>query len=128
MNQYVQHKSGIGAKWKVHAYSDGLWQTVDFVDGGAFQAQLPKSEYEICAPPEVWVDVTDECVLTFIGSNLGTDQACKSWHVIRNGKDVRGSEAMRYRLRKVPAALAEQGWTIDEKRGCWVFIVEYLAP
>lgn len=63
--QWVQHISGQGEKWEVVADNPGnpyQW----WVRSGPTPCgwhYLPKSEYRLCEPPEVWRDVTGECVM-----------------------------------------------------------------
>lgn len=53
----VQHKSGQGEKWEVHAESMQVWYCL--FNGKPYEGNLvlPKSEYVICDPPEVWEKV-----------------------------------------------------------------------
>lgn len=69
--KYVRHISGQGEKWEVLAGLDrgrashieddewGVYRSVDHRKGYLI---FPKSEYRLVDPPEVWVDVTAECV------------------------------------------------------------------
>lgn len=60
--RWVQHISGQGEKWEVHDEEDNLplaWRVLNKVRQVNFY--LPKSEYYLCDPPEVWRDVTQEC-------------------------------------------------------------------
>jgi len=57
---WVQHISGQGEKWEVHSEKGPFWYVLtQFLTQG--NAALPKSEYRLCPPPELWVDVTEEC-------------------------------------------------------------------
>src|SRR6478735_292134 len=59
-HHYVQHKSGIGEKWKVTIENVGQWGCCS--GSQVFDMHwLPKYEYVLCDPPERWVDVTDQC-------------------------------------------------------------------
>ena len=65
MKQYVQHMSGQGEKFKlsdVPLIDERMWRC-EF-KGATYHNDdyyLPKSEYILCDPPEVWEDVTREC-------------------------------------------------------------------
>ncbi|MFN3075369.1 MAG: hypothetical protein ABT940_00535 [Alphaproteobacteria bacterium] len=61
MTQWVQHISGQGEKWEV-SYDDkhtSQWGVQVGTGIRQYYHWLPKSEYRLCEPPEVWVDVTD---------------------------------------------------------------------
>lgn len=74
--QWVCHISGQGEKWEVdisRTYEDDT----DYCVRAKLQNTrsklhwLPKSEYRLCDPPEVWRDVTEECkVSPLAGSEL----------------------------------------------------------
>ena len=64
--QWVQHISGQGEKWEVmtdNGHQWGLHHNVNSI-GWHF---VPKSEYRLCEPPEVWEDVTEQCEITPTG-------------------------------------------------------------
>ncbi len=56
--QYVCHISGQGEKFEVVG---GLYESAYVVQSARGTYTLPKSEYIICDPPEVWTDITGEC-------------------------------------------------------------------
>jgi len=64
MSKWVQHKSGVGEKWKLRdcAYNDQDHKTwvlePNFSIASNFM-ELPRSEYIEVSPPVVWEDVTD---------------------------------------------------------------------
>lgn len=116
--QYVQHKSGQGEKWKFPADqrvcnitpNHPHFVAVDHLNGG--ELCLPKSEYVLCDPPEVWKDVTNEC-------RVSPDITC--------GRTVmrQGISALRvamidndYRFNKVQL----YGYPLGDPR--WAFIIE----
>lgn len=101
--QWVQHISGQGEKWEVLSEESRHWRTKD----GDIFMWLPKSEYRLCDPPEMWKDVTEFVQVVSRGeySNL-----------VYNGENVRVDNGG-YRLRKVRL------WTQDDERQ-WAFIVE----
>jgi hypothetical protein len=99
--QWVCHISGQGDKWKVllEISSRSQWQ-VEAGDASDCWYYLPKSEYRLCEPPDVWEDVTEECEV----------RSGKVWH---EGCRVLLPENWdRYRMRK--AKLCDG----------WAFIVE----
>ncbi len=55
LKQWVQHISGQGKKRKATDWGE-LWRA-EQVLGLSNHAFLPKSEYVLCEPPEVWVEV-----------------------------------------------------------------------
>ena len=63
MSQWVQHISGQGEKWPLEqpasVSSSGFYSRNK--SGQAFF--LPKPDYILCDPPEVWTDVAHECEL-----------------------------------------------------------------
>lgn len=61
-SRWVQHISGQGEKWKVDRENDYQWGIVPRESGIGFH-YLPKSEFILCDPPEVWKDVTKECTV-----------------------------------------------------------------
>lgn len=56
--RYVQHSSGQGPHWEVTTDTASAW-FVRHVCGDHFI--LPKSDYHLLPPPEVWTDVTAQC-------------------------------------------------------------------
>ncbi len=100
--QWVQHISGVGEKWEVLTEEQRHWRTKD----GDIFMWLPKSEYRLCEPPEVWRDVTEECVV--IGGVILSHQ----------GADVNAADG--YRLCKVRVYPYRQPTEITT----WAFIVE----
>ena len=118
MSQWVQHISGQGEKWEVDE-SMPKWMSAPYTVqpeewfvksnissvGGHL---LPKSEYRLCDPPEVWEDVTEKC--TFDASCGLTD-------------DGFGMDYKRYRLRKVQLATPLSN-EVGLYRNQWAFIVE----
>lgn len=102
--QWVQHISGQGEKWLVVYGGDPIdWMVLCKATDGERNRALPKSEYRLCEPPEVWRDVTEECVV-ICGVVLS-----------HQGADVNAADG--YRLRKVHL------WTQDDGRQ-WAFIIE----
>lgn len=59
MSQWVQHNNG-GEKFQLLG-KDELEFTYEVSNARNIGYSLPKSEYVICDPPEVWEDVTSEC-------------------------------------------------------------------
>lgn len=60
--QWVCHISGQGEKLEIQAIQDPEWPSwvaPHTVAGGGL-LYLPKSEYRLCDPPEVWRDVNKE--------------------------------------------------------------------
>lgn len=112
VNQYVQHKSGVGEKWEVASDTyNARPNQADFmvksgVEGAGYH-WLPKSEYCLCEPPEEWRDVTEDILVVSRGeySNL-----------VYGGEIVRVDKGL-YRLRKV------QLWRTDRKEQL-AFVVE----
>lgn len=75
--RWVQHYTGKGLKWRVLFANKDSW-TVETSPTNSENWVLPKSEYHICPPPalpDVWVDVTRECVLKI--NSLNQQQI---WH------------------------------------------------
>lgn len=105
--QYVCHISGQGEKWEVGSEYQESWR----IHTNAYSPDLylPKSEYRICDPPEVWRDVTELCEISRTGD------------VIRDGKFVLGSKG--YRFRKVEVNLIGPNYQYGCKKA-WAFIVE----
>lgn len=67
--QYVQHVSGQGQKWALEEHQGTKWASwvAAHTEPGGGMLYLPKSEYRICDPPEVWRDVTERCEITQTG-------------------------------------------------------------
>ena len=65
--QWVQHISGQGEKWEVREEAKNEWCVVARVEALSGNHWLPKSEYRLCEPPEVWEDVTEQCEITPTG-------------------------------------------------------------
>lgn len=115
--QYVQHKSGIGEKWKVAVLSydppsSAQWRV--WREEGHDYHYLPKSEYVPCDPPEKWEDVTEKCQSPNALSFTFNDNLVRS--VQWNGEGV-------FRIRKVPVNFTGP----CEKNGCRkgeAFIIE----
>lgn len=65
--QYVQHVSGQGEKFEVgesaHLYKE-MWVLEKRHDG--LRPCVPKSEYQICEPPEKWVSHIEEVRLSLV--------------------------------------------------------------
>jgi hypothetical protein len=62
LKKYVQHVSRQGEKWEVVCETEYDYQV--YAKHSVEQLQrhyLPKSEYALCDPPEVWVDVSGRC-------------------------------------------------------------------
>ena len=55
MSKYVQHKSGVGEKWKVEGEEEDVW----YIKREPFNLWLPRSEYLEVPGPERWEDVTE---------------------------------------------------------------------
>lgn len=69
--KWVQHISGEGEKWEVsgrlyNSANEADWQVIAKNEKDDHH-YLPKSEYRLCDPPEVWEDVTDQCEITPTG-------------------------------------------------------------
>lgn len=109
---WVQHKSGIGEKWRVVCRIEDRYVVSNPIGP---DLQLPKTEYIPCEPPERWENVTAECEFhdTF---NRGT--------LIHYGQESVGICELKqgYRLRKVRLYLAEP----TSKQNCeqWAIVVE----
>lgn len=115
--QWVQHISGQGEKWKVLKDDDRLTWCVhkdEDLQCGFFY--LPKSEYRLCDPPEVWRDVTRECDPSDEGKLL--ERNWDSGWIIKHGDRVVTCNDD-YRLRKVKAIVQP-----NEHAVTWAFIVE----
>lgn len=70
---------------------------------------VPKSEYRLCEPPEVWKDVTGECRVDDYSNRSGD-----FWSILHatTGANVMSKCNDSYRLRKVQFAnrLTDPGW------------------
>ena len=88
--------------------------------------ELPKSEYRLCDPPEVWVDVSSECIV------IGHGQGGNDHGIAIPYRNPMNQGAMpllylhkehyeNYRLRKVQ--LCERSTSLQ-----WAFIVERKQP
>lgn len=116
--QWVQHVSGKGEKWELT--DDGRLCNEDpthpcwvvWREGERTNIyMLPKSEYRLCDPPEVWVDVTEDCkVSPLAGSELSHEY-------------MKVYLPMGYRLRKVRCCDAG-GLDCTCGKGDWAIIVE----
>lgn len=109
--QWVQHMSGQGEKWEISQEYEDSWSVNRKTVLSVARHWLPKSEYRLCTPPEVWKDVTEECVAS-------TNAALAVHHrgkVCTHG-GVGYPEV--YKLRKVKIELYHEG------RSFWAFIVE----
>lgn len=93
MKQYVQHISGQGEKWEVYNENGEVYmcESARSTQG----VYLPKSEYRLCDPPEVWRDVTSECRVEVIGAKMPafietghflTHDGCQIAKLICNGR------------------------------------------
>lgn len=129
VKQWVCHISGQGEKWRVseekrpawmaegHRVTDREWLVVGVAGFAAHL--LPKSEYRLCEPPEVWTDVTIECVFM--------EKQEQIWHQLSHSSVVvlgHGATNLYegYRLRKVPVCTGE-GYKHEPTKQ-WAFIVE----
>lgn len=63
IKRYVQHISGQGEKWELFNEAQHCHESEWRVKARTHEwyHDLPKSEYILCAPPEEWEDVTDNC-------------------------------------------------------------------
>lgn len=69
--QWVCHISGQGEKWLVVYGGDPIdWMVLCKATDGERNRALPKSEYRLCDPPEVWRDVSSECEVSKEGAIL----------------------------------------------------------
>lgn len=109
--QWVQHISGQGEKWLVEKAYDTQWAIRSALPQPTYY-YLPKSEYRLCEPPEVWKDVTEACT-------DGThQQTCDTLYeaIYYEGHDVlRSGNA--YRLHKVlmPGYLNKWAFIVEKK-------------
>lgn len=120
--QYVQHVSGQGEKWGVSREHRDCWVIAKGHDDPFF-FHLPKSEYALCEPPEVWRDLTEHCAWS------GTTLYHNGVPIITfNGCSISMKDG--YRLRKV--RLFDHGQKRDGTAflpvGQWAFIVERKEP
>ena len=111
MSKWVQHISGQGEKHEVVEVWDKTW---DVMAEGC-RLILPKSEYRLCDPPEVWKDVTEKIVIV---------ERAEFSELVCDGEIVNIKHG-RYRLRKVPFCGGEG---IHEPERRWAFIVERKEP
>lgn len=104
--QWVQHISGQGEKWKILFDNPYQWVAKNTQSTLGYHL-LPKSEYRLCDTPQVWRDVTEECVVNEYGSiqHNGINTMCDCG----------------YRRRKVQALIDEKSGEVVRQ---WVFIVE----
>jgi hypothetical protein len=117
--QWVCHISGQGEKWEVSEWDNKCWITEQGTGMHSDKYFLPKSEYRLCEPPEVWRDVTGECELLRVGYT-GEWTTLVHRHANSVQEIIIGSPnhiVSGYRLRKVHL------WTQDDGRK-WAFIVE----
>lgn len=87
--QWVEHISGMGEKWPVSNEWTHRWEARK----NDVTTLLPKSEYRLCDPPEVWNDVTEEC-------DIGEGADGQPNRILRAQWNV-GYFVVGYRLRKV---------------------------
>lgn len=98
--QWVQHISGQGEKWLVVYGGDPIdWMVLCKATDGERNRALPKSEYRLCDPPEVWRDVTGECRVDDYSNRSGD-----FWSILHvpTGANVMSKCNDGYRFRKVP--------------------------
>ena len=108
MSQWVQHISGQGSKYRVTKSDNNLWGCdKNMPTHNFYNLYLPKSEYILCDPPEVWIDVTENCT---------SDGAC----LYHDGKAVCCDND--YHVRKVERHI---GMNCPIQ---WAFIVERKKP
>ncbi len=126
--QWVQHISGQGEKWEVCEAGVDMqrWQTA--YQNGRLTMYLPKSEYCLCEPPEMWKDVTEECAVTDDKwpphSEYGQAIAKHSCVLYEPTHWVKNES---YRLRKMQLrALSDGSDPLDfaSYRPQWAFIIE----
>jgi len=111
--QWVQHISGQGEKWEVvssHFQTSHLEWKVYMKSMKDTYHWLPKSEYRLCEPPEVWRDVSE-------GARVGSDLSCILYDNL--GREI--SVHNGYRLRKVHVSI-EHG--VENWVDGYAFIVE----
>jgi hypothetical protein len=122
--QWVQHISGQGEKWEV--ISNGDLKRLEWIvypstgptDDYKEWFYLPKSEYRLCDPPEVWKDVTEKCEIgTAIIRQVNIGE--ETWHAIyHKGQNVMWP-GHGYQLRKVQVFNGD-----GATRSMWAFVVE----
>lgn len=85
--QWVQHISGQGEKWEVRdgVKAENTWCVAAKNEHDGYH-WLPKSEYRLCDPPEVWRDVTEECEVNGLGEILHGDSLTLPGHGYRRRK------------------------------------------
>jgi hypothetical protein len=110
-SKWVQHFSGKGQKWEVAGEVESSTRWTAYEHGVAYH--LPKSEYPLCDPPDVWEDVTDQV------------SPSMSWLELQHGRLITTEPFMRegYRLRKVKVAWFD-GVPLGEGKAGWALIVE----
>ena len=115
--RYVQHISGQGEKFELgessYDYKE-MWILEKRHDG--LRPCVPKSEYVLCEKPEVWIDITAECLAE---KTCGTPHA----QVLEDKQHVIAHVDRGYRLRKVQ--LYKRAVGLDPQ---WAFIVEKREP
>jgi hypothetical protein len=112
MSKYVQHKSGHGEKWPLadcQLAGSNVWDIAASTVSNYLV--LPKSEYVEVPGPEVWVDVTSECLVHCMN------------RILHPPAKVTVEGCGPYRLRKV------QLWTVQPCTNIlgeaqWAFMVE----
>lgn len=129
MTRYVQHSSGQGEKYPLYEVD---WTSITqsnrldywIVNGPTKQFILPRSDYHLCEPPEIWVDVTSECEIPIFTRPEYKDH-CEVWHKGTRLFVVGNELVTGYRLSKVK--LAEYHATWDEGKVVkerWALIAE----
>ncbi len=126
--RYVQHVSGQGEKWAIIDGGDGIGEYLhewcvhaksECVKNG--HHWLPKSEYRLCAPPERWVDVTEQCEWDG-GYALFQRKANSLGDKIVNS-------ANGYRIRKVQLADPDEHCDYTKSTPLqWAFLIERRQP
>lgn len=122
MIRYVQHTSGTGKKWRVStivpeqeyliAVRHGLVAVEMEYDRPRKREELkylylPESEFQPCAPPEEWIDVTESCNVLFRGALMHSDgmsEVRAIFDIDLHGGLPHGPEIVlkgNYRIRKV---------------------------
>ena len=116
--RWVQHMSGKGEKWllisgplitRTPTILDDEWAVCkDNRNTAKGYLILPKSEYRLCEPPEVWVDVTAECEVGVHGA------------IFHNGRPTVGHEGYRRRkaqlYKQAPSLLPVWAFIVEKKR------------
>lgn len=118
--QWVQHISGQGEKWLVVYGGDPIdWMVLCKATDGERNRALPKSEYRLCEPPEVWRDVSEGV------TEKDTQNVCW-WYWEHEKEDVLAVHISKgYRLRKVQALIDGKSGEVVKQ---WAFIVEQKEP